>query len=286
MLGIQFFTISYNSYIELQGMITMKIFYYTSTGNSLHVAREIGKANGAEYQCISMIQAMKNNELEYQDEIIGLVYPCYGAGTPHLVKEFLSKANLKADYFFGVMTYGNIAGAGLNHLAKNALKTAGINFNYLNEILMIDNFLPVFKMEKQIAKLEEKKIDANLEVIIDDINQRKNFIKRNGTVSKLTTASFSKLEDKQIKQGKFGKNFKANEKCTSCKICQKVCPVNNIEIDNGSVPKFNSRCVHCMGCAQNCPQNAIIHKRQRSSVRFRHEKITLKDIINSNNVSE
>ena len=45
------------------------IFYFTSTGNSLYVARQLDPAP------YSIVQALKQNELTFSDEVIGIVSP-------------------------------------------------------------------------------------------------------------------------------------------------------------------------------------------------------------------
>ena len=70
------------------------IFYFTATGNSLFVARELGGKD-----IISIPQALKKGELEYEADEIGIVYPVYGHMPPNLVKDFLKVAKLKSGLF-------------------------------------------------------------------------------------------------------------------------------------------------------------------------------------------
>ena len=58
------------------------IFYFTATGNSLFVARELGGKN-----IISIPQALKKGELVYEADEIGIVYPVYCHMPPNLVKD-------------------------------------------------------------------------------------------------------------------------------------------------------------------------------------------------------
>lgn len=51
-------------------------------------------------------------------------------------------------------------------------------------------------------------------------------------------------------------NFHANNKCTKCGLCLKICPVNNIKMKDGNI-KWNGRCEQCMACIQYCPAEAI-----------------------------
>lgn len=57
---------------------------------------------------------------------------------------------------------------GLHNLEHFAARH-GKKFDYMNTLLMVDNYLPNFKMEDQLAKLSEKRIEENLSQIIEDI---------------------------------------------------------------------------------------------------------------------
>ena len=76
----------------------MKIFYFTATGNSLAVA----KAFDAEL--LSIPQMLKGTQTTFEADQIGFIIPLYYSGTPRLVKNFIEKAEFKADYFFAIMT--------------------------------------------------------------------------------------------------------------------------------------------------------------------------------------
>ncbi len=46
------------------------------------------------------------------------------------------------------------------------------------------------------------------------------------------------------------------KKCTLCRRCVSMCPVNNIRLENGKI-KFAGQCAMCMRCAMFCPRDAI-----------------------------
>ena len=45
-------------------------------------------------------------------------------------------------------------------------------------------------------------------------------------------------------------------KCVACGLCVSICPMNNIDVKNGTV-NFNGKCTMCYRCFSNCPKQAI-----------------------------
>lgn len=250
----------------------MKIFYFTATGNSLYIAKKIG---GELYSIPQMIKAGRK---EFADEEIGFIFPCYGFAPPRLVMNFIQNAKFKADYFFAVMTYGNMANAGLKCI-EDIGQQAGIAFNYTNEILMIDNYLPVFKMEEQLKKEPSKKIEENLAQIMQDIRNKKNQLVRKGWASKVLSKGGLTLTTK-FNRDRRDKQFIVQDNCNSCRVCEKVCPINNIKVD--IKPEYFHQCEGCFACIHHCPQNAIHLRLERSNGRFINSNVKLKEIIEAN----
>jgi ferredoxin len=52
------------------------------------------------------------------------------------------------------------------------------------------------------------------------------------------------------------KDFYSTEECVGCGICEKVCPLNNIEVISKK-PEWGESCTHCMACISKCPKKAI-----------------------------
>ena len=46
------------------------------------------------------------------------------------------------------------------------------------------------------------------------------------------------------------------EKCTGCKSCVEVCPVDAIKIENDKAV-ISDECVECGACVNECPSEAI-----------------------------
>ena len=70
------------------------IFYYSGTGNSLWIAKEIGKYQNE--RLINIATEMKKNQEEYVYELerkekIGFVFPTYSWAPPQIVEHFIKK---------------------------------------------------------------------------------------------------------------------------------------------------------------------------------------------------
>jgi uncharacterized Fe-S center protein len=259
----------YHIRINLARGTDMTIFYFTSTGNCLAVAKRIGGT------LVSIPQVVDSSELHYKDDVIGIVFPIYGFKTPKMVAKFLDRVKIEADYTFVIGTYGNMSGAAMMNLQKQAIKN-GYRFDYANHLLMVDNFLPIFEMETQRKKLPKKNVDENLAIILDDIKNRRHKQMSAGIAARLMT--------KIIAAGTIGDNydkrFSVNEKCNKCDVCAEVCPAGNITVRDSV--NFGGKCEGCLACAHLCPQNAIQLKGQRSEKRWQNPEISLAEMIESN----
>ena len=57
------------------------------------------------------------------------------------------------------------------------------------------------------------------------------------------------------------KAFYADQTCTGCGKCVKVCPLNNVTMKNKK-PVWEKHCTHCMACICYCPAEAIEYGRK------------------------
>lgn len=249
----------------------MKILYFTATGNCLCAAKRVGG------ELFSIPKILKEKKLVFEDDKIGIIFPCYCLGAPAFMSEFLSKVKLKSDYIFAIMTFGNFAGAGINHFVDIAERN-GIKIAYSNELLMIDNYLPFFDMDEQIKNEKSKKIEENLDKIIADINAKKRKILQKNFGMKIAT--FIAQKSYNIALGKRAKNYIVQDNCTGCKVCEKVCAFDNIKVDKK--PVFGDKCEFCLACINLCPTNSIKLKKEKSSARFRNKNVSLNEIISAN----
>ena len=249
------------------------VFYFTATGNSLYAARQL------DCECYSIPQEM-HGEMLYKADMIGIVCPVYGHEMPQLVKDFITKASFGTDYLYLILTYGNRHG-GASELADKFAASVGKRFQYINVLLMPDNFLPGFDMTEQ-TKLE-KHVPQQLEIIRSDISLRKNFVSE---VTDEDRAAHRRYLERMSKMpaDAFKKLYRITEKCIGCGICTKVCPMRCFSLEKQRAKRNCESCISCMACIHACPEAAIqlTVPEPNPEARYRNENVSLMDIINAN----
>jgi ferredoxin len=250
----------------------MKTLYFTATGNSLYAAKRIGG------ELYSIPKLMEEGKFEFEDDAIGIVFPCYAWVMPRMVAEFLKKARFKSDYIFAVMTYGKLSGGALDYLAKEAAKS-GIKFNYINELMMVDNYLPMFDMEDELKHAGEKGIEAHLSEIAGDIGARKNKVVKKGLGLLIGSLLGKRFLYDNLVDGA-DRKFTVTDACNACKVCEQVCPKDNIKVQQK--PVYLHKCDACFACIHLCPSKAIHLKKEKNSARFLNSGVKLPDIIEAN----
>ena len=250
------------------------IFYFTGTGNSLYIAKQI------EENPLSIPQVMRKKHLEFTSDSIGIVAPVYGHELPSMVKEFLKKSVFHTDYFYMILTYGKRHG-GAAELAKSFCDEWGISVNYINVIVMADNWLPSFDMNEQ--RKVDKRVEENLAVILDDLAVHKNMI---AEVTNIDRAAHQQFLDRmsQMPADAWQHLLRVTDECIGCGICEKVCPSSSVHIVKGKAVHIPGNCQTCLACAHACPRKAIrlTLPEVNPDARYRNEHISLQEIIEAN----
>lgn len=251
----------------------MKIFYFTATGNSLYVAKQFD----AERHAIP--QVIKSGRREFEDDIIGLVFPCYGLDAPAPVKTFVETVSLNCRHLFSIITYGNyFADAGTAFVKFAAAH--GMTIDYCEKLLMVDNVPILFDIKKQKAK--DKKTAENLARILDDVRFERHSVRRANAFDR-AVGQIARRYFARHPLGARVKDFSVNETCNGCGTCGKVCPQGNIAMTASNTPEYSSNCIFCLACFHACPQKAITLPGEKApGERFVNEHVTLAEIVKSN----
>lgn len=249
-----------------------KVFCFTSTGNSLYIAKKITEQIDARIVPMNRVSLSKPGRCT--DDVIGFVYPVFFWGLPRLVVRFVSELQIenKNAFIFAVATYGG-AVSGANGLLNDLLKANGTHLSCAVNLKCVENYIPKYKLND--SEELRNKVDADILKIVSSIKNRES--------NKLEAYTFfNKLIHRFLPDEKNDRFFTVSPSCTDCKACQKICPAANIEMKGGK-PAFLGKCEHCLACLHNCPAHAIDWKnRTRGKDRYRHFAITHGDMISFN----
>ncbi|MDR0685688.1 MAG: EFR1 family ferrodoxin [Spirochaetaceae bacterium] len=220
------------------------VLYFSGTGNSLKVAKDISK----ELKNCEIVSMARPFNFVKQYDSIGFVYPTYFWGLPKKVIEFVENVNLgnnKNAYYYSITTYGGSAGNAIYQLYELLLNKHGVKLNYGQKLKMFSNYVITYDMSEKINEITK----SSNEKLIPIINSIK--MKKNNSLNKLTKM-FKFINNDFIKKvSDMDKDFTVNNDCTGCGICEKVCPVKNIEMDDNK-PQYKHHCEQCVACIQFC----------------------------------
>jgi len=253
------------------------IYYFSGTGNSLKIAWDLTKFLG-DADVIPIAKAVLEKEIIPDADRIGIIYPVYMWGMPLIVNRFIEK--LKTDkYIFAIANCGGMAAGALIH-TKKRLEAAGMKLSSGFIVKMPGNYTPMYgaipkeKQEKLFTK-EEAKIKEIANIIKS--REEKPIEKNSFLVNFFFSTFIYNMGSTKIPGA--DKDFWSNEKCTSCGLCEKICPVNNINMANGK-PSWKHHCEQCMACLQWCPSEAIqFGKKTEGRKRYRHPLVKASDLM-------
>lgn len=232
-----------------------RLYYFSGTGNSLRVARDLADALG-DTEIVAIPQAIHRPALPPVDRV-GFVFPVYAWGLPLIVARFCQQFQAPAStYCFGVATCGGSAGGTLAQLER-VLATQGLTLALGAVLRMPGNYTPLYGAPS--GKEQEKlflRAKARIPELAADIRagrtgkvDRGSWLGRtvlSGVIYRVGVPHFPKGDQK----------FFTDARCNGCCLCARVCPVGNILIQEHR-PVWQHRCEQCMACLQWCPQEAI-----------------------------
>ena len=234
------------------------IFYYAGCGNSRFIAQSIAKAINEDLVFIP--EAQRDNRFEFEiadNETIGFVYPIYSWRPPHLVDEFVDKMVIKGKpaYVWTAVTCGDNVGE-TEDIFRKELKDKGLELNAAFCFKMPNTYVNMIGMSvdkpevaaDKIAKAKEK-LPKVIEMIEDKV-----------VFSDMIKGGLPRFKSNVIGSGFYkwasDKPFFATDACFSCGLCVKVCPLQNITLEDGR-PVWHGNCNTCDACYHHCPKNAI-----------------------------
>ncbi|MDP4092904.1 MAG: EFR1 family ferrodoxin [Bacillota bacterium] len=259
------------------------IFYFSGTGNSLQVAKNISEFTGERLVSVSNEMANSQGSLEYtlaDSERIGFVFPIYAWAPPKMVLDFIKQLKLHSysdNYVFSIATCGDNIGNAMKLLAKT-LRKVKLPLHSGFSVRMPNNYIIMFDVDSK--EVERQKLEAaqrTLEDIRKIISERKRDVFQvvkgsfPGILTGLVNPPFNKL-------GINTKKFYADDKCTGCGMCERVCNCRNISVQGK--PRWGDRCSQCLACLHYCPVKAVQYgKKSSRKGRYTNPNVNIQDFI-------
>lgn len=230
------------------------IYYFTGTGNSLKIARDLKD----EFGNTEIVQICKNNLGILSNTVsdkIGFVFPVYFGGLPQMVEKFIQNLNInKNAYIFAVANYGGSVAIAFEQIEK-LLNEKGIKLSAVYEIPMPGNMWFMYYPHPKQDIID--RVNAQKQVTLEVAEMIKN-----NTLIKVNAAQDSEQKWKNyesVNPSIKDVDFWTNINCTGCGLCYKICPARNIKIVDKK-PVWQHNCEFCLACIHWCPQNSIQYK--------------------------
>ncbi len=231
------------------------ILFFSGTGNSAFVARKLARKIQDEYMNVfDRIKHEDYGEIHSEKPFV-IVCPTYGWQMPHFLEEWMEKVTFTGskEMYFMLTCGSDIGNAG--KYARKFCERKEMIYRGCAEVVMPENYIAMFPVpNKEESELIVKKAVPVIEKLAYYIEVGRPFPKyKTGVVNWIKSAPVNK-----VFYGIFvhAKKFTVDDSCIGCGKCERVCPLNNVELENGK-PKWGDHCTHCMACICDCPREAI-----------------------------
>lgn len=160
--------------------MSTEIYYFSGTGNSLYVAKELQKRI-PETKVIPLVSLLNKDIIETNGETVGFVFPIHFATIPMIVKKFIKKIDFKsAKYVFAAATReGTPCSTAFGKMEKILKKKGKSLDSYL--ILNMASNDPKFKdwhraTDEEIAEFEkviQERLDKFQNIVVNKIGYQR-----------------------------------------------------------------------------------------------------------------
>lgn len=259
-----------------------RIYVFSSTGTSLQTAKDVAEhLNDVEILSIPVL--MKEEKWSITGDTVGFIFPCYYGTIPQIVQRFIEGAHtVNSPYFYGVTTSGRDSGYSLKKLDE-LLRERESKLLYGRKIAIASNYMNgwyynMIQPDKEVVMERVRTAGEKAALFAADIKERKEYREQSEYLNYRLPRIISPA--RYVKDTRpWDSEFSVTEACRGCGICSRVCPVDNITMEENK-PAFTRNCQRCMACIQYCPQSAMaIEGRRMNKPKYTHPHITRQEMI-------
>ena len=231
------------------------ILYFTGTGNSEYLALALKDALADD--CVDARGGMRRGEAgRFSSETpYVFVFPTYAWRMPHVFEDYLRRSDFsgcRRAYF--VMACGADTGNAGAYCARLCAEK-GLEYCGLLPVVMPDNYVIMYDVTppdkaEPLLRAGEARVLAAAEKI-----------RAGQPFDPLRPTAADRAKSSAMNRAFYAamvsaKRFRVTDKCVSCGLCERVCPLNNITLRDGR-PVWGENCTHCVACISRCPKGAI-----------------------------
>lgn len=225
------------------------IIYYSSTGNSKHIALKLHEALQGDIIDITRSEKPGIFHLKNEEPLFIVTFNCFW-GISNYMETFIQKSKFhNVSKVIVIITTGGYLGGGDAYIERLFLEKGlpkptvyslvmGTNYSILHDV-------PSIKDRQEMVAKAHKKLDRIIQG------------KQKPYHSNWLVRKFIPHVRGEYKKYRITEPFNVNSSCIGCGLCQKRCPVHAIEmVDNKPVWTL-STCDNCLKCLHHCPVEAI-----------------------------
>lgn len=242
------------------------IYYFSGTGNTRLCAEAL--ARQLDTQCnefnVSQLRQPHNIRLATKDPDVIFMFPVYAWGIPPVVYNILDRAELRFSRnvrVWMVATCGDEVGLTASSFRK-VMKYQSRKVFGTFSVMMPNTYVCMKGFDVDDPDTAQKKIDAMpariahiAEVIAAGQPAGNDVVKGHFAWFK-SHIIYHLFKHFGIKPKYFG----SDEECTSCGLCRRMCPMENIVPGVENRPCWGNDCAMCLRCYHICPNHSLIYK--------------------------
>jgi len=215
-----------------------------------------------------ILQAPSFKPLTIDNNRVIWMFPVYSWGIPPVMENILNRIKFSSGHskiqpaHHLVLTCGDDIGLtdkSWRKIIRSRHFADGLTFS----VQMPNTYVLMKGFDTDSTDIEERKITAarpRLEYIADTISR----YVAGDTYNDVVRGSFAWIKSRIIRpwfvrHAMSPKPFGINDKCISCGLCAKSCPMANIVMNSHKHPHWSRNCALCLRCYHACPTHAICY---------------------------
>lgn len=225
------------------------VLYYSSTGNSKHVAFKLHEAFDGDLVDICDFEEPTSFDLEDGETLFLVTFNCFW-GVSNRMESFIRTSEFRnVGKIVVIMTCGGYLGGGDASVEKLFLEK-GLPKPTVYSLVMVTNYSILHDVPP---------LDAQKRKLMHAENTLRNIIQgtqkpyhSNWLIRRLTPLGRAQYEKARVTSP-----FTVDDSCIHCGLCAKNCPSHAIEMKDGKPFWKLPKCDICLRCLHHCPVEAI-----------------------------